>query len=46
MTYFKQYYDDATFARRELPINCLAGFLGGVIGAGLTNSFEAVTVAK
>ena len=46
MSYFKATLEPATFAARELPINCLAGFLGGVVGAALTNSFEAVTVAK
>lgn len=34
------------FSSREIPITCFAGFMGGVIGSGLTNSLEAVTVAK
>jgi len=46
MDFFKAYYDAENFKKRELPINTFAGFLGGVIGAGMTNAFECVTVAK
>ena len=46
VTYFKHSLDDETYKKREIPITCLAGFLGGVIGAALTNALEAITVAK
>ena len=44
--YFKQKYGEEEFDKREFWINCLAGLLGGSIGASVTNAFEAVTVAK
>ena len=37
MSYFKSILTADDFKVREIPINCLAGFLAGVIGAGLTN---------
>ena len=44
--YYKRKYSKDKFLEREFWINCWAGFLGGSIGASLTNAFEAVTVAK
>jgi len=46
MSYFKSTLDAETLARRKTPVNCLAGLLAGSIAAGLTNSLEAITVAK
>ena len=46
MSYFKGSMTEEDFAKREVQCNCLAGLLGGVIGAALTNSLEAITVAK
>ena len=46
MSHFKHTLDPATFAQRELGVNCLAGFLAGVAAAAMTNAFEAITVAK
>ena len=34
------------FREQELMVNCYAGFFAGSIAAGLTNSLEAITVAK
>ena len=34
------------FRENELLINCRAGFVAGSLAAGITNSFESITVAK
>jgi len=46
MTHFKKSMDKDSFASNELSVNCLSGFLAGVVAASLTNALEAVTVAK
>jgi hypothetical protein len=47
MKYFKsQYSKEGEFEKKESQINMLAGFLGGAIGSGLTNSFDVVTINK
>ena len=46
MSHFKHVLDEQSFARRELLINCFAGLIAGIVGSGLTNSLEAITVAK
>ena len=46
VSYFKQTLEEPIYKRREIPITCFAGLMGGVIGAALTNGLEAVTVAK
>ena len=37
MSYFKYILTHDQFKVREIPINCLAGFMAGVIGSALTN---------
>ena len=44
--YYKHKLSKESFHQHEFWINCFAGFLGGSIGASLTNGMEAVTVAK
>ena len=47
MKYFKSYYSkEGEFEKKESQINMMAGFLGGAIGSGLTNSFDVVTINK
>ena len=37
---------EGEFEKRESQLNMMAGFLGGAIGSGLTNSFDVVTINK
>ena len=46
MDSFRDKLDPATFQKNELKLNCVAGLLGGVIGAFFTNALESITVAK
>ena len=46
MDYFRARMTPQDWINNEMKVNCLAGFLGGVIGATMTNAFETITVAK
>lgn len=46
MSNFKKRLSPAEFAESETQINCLAGLLGGSIGALVTNSLDSLTVQK
>jgi hypothetical protein len=46
MGYFRRTMTAKEFHDSEIKVNCLAGFLGGSIGALLTNALESITVAK
>ena len=46
MSHFKRSMTKEKFADQELSVNCLSGFVAGVVAAAATNALEAVTVAK
>jgi len=46
MSHFKSQMSTSQFSQKEIPINCFAGLISGVISAIFTNSLETITVAK
>jgi hypothetical protein len=46
MQYNKERLSPERFDSKEFYLNMQAGLLAGVVAAGLTNSLEAITVAK
>ena len=43
---YKHSLSPEVYKNREMPITCMAGLIAGSVAAALTNSLEAITVAK
>lgn len=48
MAHFKSGYvgQEEEYKKKETQYNIMSGFLAGAIGAGITNSFDVVTINK
>ena len=48
MAHFKSRYvgQEEEYKKKETSFNIMSGFFAGAIGAGITNSFDVITINK